>query len=153
MQIETVSPDGGTAGVPAGRGGWVGTSTASHPRGPGMGPLRPWAVNDLCLFPAVRAVQGREEKAEGREGSPRRGLYLAKVRELPDGEVSTEGHTADLELGQEGEKAERLLPGGPERNWMSQSGGGQRVGRAEGGAVRRKVLGNGQVLGGRRRHG
>lgn len=31
---------------------------------------------------------------------------------------------------------------------MSQSGEGQRVGRAEGGAVRRKVLGNGQVLGG-----
>lgn len=51
--------------------------------------------------------QGSEEKAEGREGSPRSGLYLAKVRELPYGEVSTEGYTTDLKLGQEGKKAER----------------------------------------------
>lgn len=87
---------------------------------------------DCASFQQCLAVQG---KAEGREGSPRSGLYLGKVRELRDREVGPEGHTEDFKLGQEGEGRKGRCPEDLERNWMSQSGDRQRVGRAEGGAV------------------
>lgn len=137
MQIENVSPAGCTAGmlavVPGGNQHCQPSSRAWH--GPPKAMDCEWPVPPVPLSSSAWLCRSREGKAEGRKGSPRSGLYLGKVGELPDREVGNEGHTEDFKLRQEGEGRKGRCPEDLERNWMSQSGDGQQVGRAEGGAV------------------
>lgn len=105
MQIENVSPVGVLLECwqwwPSGNQHCQPFSRAWH--GPPEAMDCEWPVPPVPLSRSVWLCKGREEKAKGREGSPRSGLCLGKVEELWDREVGTEGHTEDFKLGQEGE--------------------------------------------------